>query len=116
VAAADRQDDMTILKEDFHRALDWLIEAEHYMPEIFKAMSSSGTGQTMEEAWYYLFTIYAKEDKPVQEHRLVQFLQERVPVHHIAVTIEMMEKAGLITSQLTKSGKGYVPRGKRPGE
>lgn len=114
VAAADTHREMIIYENDFHRALDWLIEAEHYMPEIFKAMSSSGTGKTMEEAWYYLFTTYAKEQKPILEYRLIQFLQERVPVHQIAVTIDMMEKGGLVKSELTAGGKGYIPKGKQP--
>ncbi|NNW55495.1 MULTISPECIES: DUF3987 domain-containing protein [unclassified Roseobacter] len=114
IACVESRLELVIRPEDFNKALDWLIEAEHYMPEIFKAMSSVGTGKTMEEAWFYLFQAWTKDNKPVQEHRLIQFLQEKVPIHHIKVTIEMMEKSGIITPQLTKTGKAYVPRGKKP--
>ena len=113
IAAADARQELIIRAEDFRRALDWLIEAEFHMPEIFKAMGTGGAGKTMDEAWYYLFTIFTKEGQPVAEHRLIQFLQEKVPVHQIAVTIEMMEKGRLINKTLTKTGNAYTPKGRQ---
>jgi hypothetical protein len=113
IAAADARQELIIRADDFRRALDWLIEAEFHMPEIFKAMGTGGAGKTMDEAWYYLFTIFTKEGQPVAEHRLIQFLQEKVPVHQIAVTIEMMEKGRLINKTLTKTGNAYTPKGRQ---
>lgn len=103
-----------ITTADFERAMTWLLEIEVYMPEVFKAMSAGGPGRIIEEAWHYIFTIYAKEQKPVSEHRLMQWLQERVPVHQVMQTIELMEKSKLIEQQLTASGKAYKPRGRKP--
>jgi len=114
IAAVDAGS-MTIKPEHFHRALDWLIEAEHFMPEVFKAMGAGGAGKNMEEAWHYIFTIYSKEQKPIAEHRLIQFLQERIPVHQIDVTIEMMIKSKLIKKVLQKGGNFYTPGGKSNG-
>ena len=113
VASISRSGELVIRSEDYQRALDWLIEAEKYMPDIFKAMATGGAGKVMEEAWYFIFTIYAKEQKPMLEHRLIQFLQERVPVHNIKNTIDMMEKGKMIEQRLTKVGKAYIPLGKR---
>jgi hypothetical protein len=113
VAAISRSNERVIQAEDYQRALDWLIEAEKYMPDIFKAMATGGSGKVMEEAWYFIFTIYAKEQKPIMEHRLIQFLQERVPVHNIKNTIEMMERGKMIEKRLTIGGTAYVPLGKR---
>ncbi|MCH7511012.1 MAG: winged helix DNA-binding domain-containing protein, partial [Chloroflexi bacterium] len=42
-------------------------------------MATGGSGKVMEEAWYFIFTMHAKEQKPILEHRLIQFLQERGP-------------------------------------
>lgn len=113
VSAADAKRKV-ITNEDFETALTWLLEAEVYMPEVFKAMSAGGPGRIIEEAWHYIFTVHAKEQKPVSEHRIMQWLQERVPVHQVMQTIELMEKSKLIEQQLTASGKAYKPRGRKP--
>jgi len=116
IASVSESDELLIRERHFKRALGWLLDAEAQMPEIFKAMSTSGTGKVMEEAWYYIFTIYSKEQKPIMKHRIIQFLQERVPVHSIETTIEMMEQGKMIEKQLTAAGAAYVPKGKRgPG-
>jgi hypothetical protein len=116
VISVSESDQLLVTAEHFQKAFDWLIEAEAAMPEIFKAMSQVGTGKTMEEAWYYLFTMYSKEQKPVMKHRLIQFLQERVPVHNIETTIKMMEEGQMIQKQLLAGGTAYIPKGKRGGD
>lgn len=115
VASVSRSSELEITVEDFQRALNWLTEAEAEMPDIFKAMSQGGAGKVMEEAWYFIFTTHAKEGKPVLKHRLIKFLQERVPVHNIETTIKMLEEGKMIEHQLTSGGKAYTPRGKKPG-
>lgn len=113
VASVSKSDDKIVYAEDFHRAFDWLLEAERHMPDIFKAMSQGGAGKVMEEAWYYVFTTHAKEQKPVLKHRLIQFLQERVPVHNIETTIKMLEQGKMIEPRLTEAGAAFIPCGKR---
>lgn len=112
VASVSESDDLVIRAEHFQRAFDWMIEAESFMPDIFKAMSTGGTGKVMEDAWYYLYTVYRKEDKPVLVHRLIRFLQERVPVHQIEPTIKMMENGKMIQKTLTSAGACYTPKGR----
>lgn len=113
ISSISRSDELLIREEDYERALGWMLEAESLMPDIFKAMAQGGAGKTMEEAWYYLFTIYSKEQKPVMLHRLIQFLQERVPVHSVQNTIDLMEKGKMIEKRLVASGVAYIPLGKR---
>ncbi len=113
IATISRSDELIIRPEDYQRSLDWMIEAERLMPDIFKAMATGGSGKVMEEAWYFIFTTYAKEQKPILEHRLIQFLQERVPVHNIKNTIDMMDRGKMIEKRLTVAGTAYVPLGKR---
>lgn len=115
VASVSRSDELIVRPEDFQRAFDWLIEAELHMPDIFKAMTQGGAGKIMEEAWYFIFTTHAKEAKPVLKHRLITFLQERVPVHNIETTIKMMEEGKMLEKQLTAGGAAYVPRGRKAG-
>jgi len=115
VASVSRSNELVITMEDFERALNWMTEVELYMPDIFKAMSQGGAGKVMEDAWYYLFTTHAKEGKPVLKHRLINFLQERVPVHSIQPTIDMMEQGQMMEKRMTKAGDAFIPRGKKAG-
>lgn len=116
VFSASRSDSLVVTLEDWQRAYDTLIEVELHMPDIFKAMSQGGAGKTMEEAWHFIFTTHAKEGKPVLKHRLINFLQERVPVHNIQTTIDMMVQGKMIEKRLDVAGEAFVPRGKRPGQ
>lgn len=115
ICSISRSDELIIQAEDYERALNLLIEAEFHMPDIFKAMAQGGAGKTMEDTWYFLFTIYAKENKPILRHRLINFLQERVPVHNIQPTIDMMEQGKMIEKRMTTAGDAYIPRGKKAG-
>jgi hypothetical protein len=115
VFSVSRSDQLVVTLEDWQRAYDALIEVELHMPDIFKAMSQGGAGKTMEEAWHFIFTTHAKEGKPVLKHRLINFLQERVPVHNIQTTIDMMEQGKMIEKRLTPGGEAYVPRGRKAG-
>lgn len=113
IAAVASGNELTMTEANVSTALDWMIEAEVLMPEIFKSMTSGGAGRHIEEAWYYLYTIYVKEKKPVAEHRLIQFLQDRIPVYSIMPTIESMLKSKKIEESLTKIGKAYTPKGRK---
>ena len=115
IASASRGNDFVITLEDYTTALDWLIEAETYMPDIFKAMTSGGNNRIIEETWYFAYTLYVKEKKPISENRIVMFLQERAPAHSIAPILEVMVKAGILKEEFVpKAGKAYTPRGRKP--
>lgn len=115
VFSVSRSDQLVVTLEDWQRAYDALIEVELHMPDIFKAMSQGGAGKTMEEAWHFVFTTHAKEGTPVLKHRLINFLQERVPVHNIQPTIDMMQQGQMIEKRLTTAGEAFVPRGRKAG-
>jgi hypothetical protein len=51
-----------------------------------------------------------KTKEPVPEFRIVQFLQEKVPVHNISRILDVMERAKLLEKKFTPSGGvGYQP-------
>lgn len=96
VAAASESNELVIRLRHFQQALDWLIEAEYFMPDIFKSMVVGGDSAAMEEAFRFVYTTYAKEKRPVLEHRIVQFLSQRVPGHSILRLLEVMQRANMI--------------------
>lgn len=92
IAAVDRGNSLMLDKEAFNKAMGWLIEAETFMPEIFR----SGVGldsKAMDEILHYV----QKRGK-VPEHHLVNFTRERVPAHSVMRVLEVMERSGMIKS------------------
>lgn len=96
IASVDRGQDYIVSLADFDRALGWLIEAEYFMPDIFKAMNTSGDGQVMTEAWQYIFTVKLKTHKDVAEHVIIHFLQQRLPHYAVLKCLELLEKSNMI--------------------
>lgn len=96
--------------ENYSEALDWLLEAEVYMVDVFKSMISGGDSSAMEETWNYVWTLYAKENRPIAEHRIIHFLRERVPAHAVMRVLEVMVKSRMFDISLSESGfQGYKP-------
>jgi len=111
VASVSISDKLIIEIEHLHRALDWMVEAEEFMPDIFKSMKTGGDGQTIEDLYHHLYTLYMKGGKkPIQEARLIMFLQERTPSHNIVRILEIMERAKMIGKKAEKGlGICFVP-------
>lgn len=115
IASASCDSDRIITLDHFAEALDWLVQLETFMPDIFKSMKTGGDGRAIEECWHYAYTIWMKKQEPVPEHLVVAFLQERVPVHNIERIIDIMQRAQLFTKQFTNAGGvGYIPKGRQP--
>lgn len=104
---------LVITEEHVGRAIDWLIEAEHYMEDIFKEMSSSSHGELLNEVWHFIFKAYNKAGKkPVHEHRVRNYIAQRTPAHNVERVIEVMLKAGLVERNMLAGYVGFIPKGK----
>jgi hypothetical protein len=112
VAAAATSSKKVIEIDHVQLALDWLIEVEHFIPDIFKSMSMGGDSKAIEETWYFVYKTYttSKDKDPVPAARVFRFLQERVPAHAVEHIIGIMVKAGLLKEkQVNKIGVCYIP-------
>jgi hypothetical protein len=102
--------DLIIDERHVERALNWLLEAEFFMPEIFKAMSGTSHGQLISETWHFVYKTFMKDkQKPVAKARIVNYLQARTPAHNVPRVLEVMESAGVLKKSLTSSGEAYTP-------
>ena len=96
IAAMDRSNSLILTEADFVQALEWLQEAETFMPDIFKASGGAGTdSQAIDEILYFIKTTDA--GRGVSEHQINSYARELLPIHAVARVIEIMEKSGLIT-------------------
>ena len=99
VACADRSDVLLLTKDDFNRAMGWLLEAEACMPDIFTAGSTGTDARAIDEIYHHIKI--ADKGDGVPEHQIVNFARSRVPMHSILRVIEIMVASGQITSRGT---------------
>ena len=108
IASVARGNSMQITAEDYQTALGWLLEAETFMAEIFKAMGTGGTdAQAIEEAWRYIYQNYVTKSEAVSEHRIVYFLQQRVPAHSVMRVIELLIRSNMVTKEHNTTGQAH---------
>lgn len=98
---------------DFQRALNWLLEAEVYMPDIFRAMGSGGEVRVIDETWFYVHQEFLRKGTPIQEQHIVAFISQRVPAHSVLRTLEVMDKAKILLKEIIP---GQLYPVYRPGE
>jgi len=94
VAAVDRSDTLLLTREDFNRAMGWLLEAEVNMPDIFKAGGGGADAKAMDEIYHFI--LVSDRGRGVPEHKITNFARERVPIHSILRVIDVMERSGMI--------------------
>lgn len=110
IASAACDSERVITLDHFAEALDWLVELESFMPDVFKSLKVGGDARAIEECWHFAYNHYIKSKQPVPEHLLITFLQERVPAHSIERILDVMERARLLEKQFISGGHGYLPK------
>lgn len=102
---------MLVTLDHYAEALDWLIELESYMSDVFKSMKSGGDSRAIDECWHFAYQYYMRKKEPVPEHLVFAFLQEKVPAHSIERIVDVMIRAQLFKKQfLNSGGTGYLPK------
>ncbi len=97
VSAADRGEVLLLTKEDFNRAMGWLLEAEAAMPDIFQAGSTGTDARAVDEIAHHIAALDKGDGVP--EHQIINFARQRIPLHSILRVIEIMIASGQITSR-----------------
>jgi len=110
VASICQRNDLVVTLKDYAMALDWLLEVEAAMPEVFKSMAIGGDARAIEDTYYFAYQYWLKTQQPIHEARLIDFLQTRVPAHNVERIIQLMVKGRMFEKRLD----GYVPRPKKP--
>lgn len=103
ISAVDRTNQLLLTVEDFNRALGWLIEAETFMPDIFKAGGHSADSAAMDEIFHF---VLVTGPKGISEHKLVEFCAERVPTHSVMRVLEIMERSRRIEAYALDKSTG----------
>lgn len=107
-----RGDNLILRLEDVENAKRLLMDAEAWMPEIFKEMGSSSDARELNEIHQFAFDYCDKKKvKSVPEHTLIHFISTRVPINKVSYFIETLINSGLLEKEgLNLPGKrAYTP-------
>lgn len=113
VASISEGTELVVTQDHVMRALDWMVEAEVHMEDIFREMASSSHGELLNEVWHFIFKAYNKAGKKaVHEHRVRNFIAQRTAAHNVERVLEVMVKAGLLERNMISGYVGFVPKAK----
>lgn len=91
VSSIDRSDALILGKEDFLRAMSWLLEAEQFMPRIFDTGSGSTDSVVMDELLYLI-----KKKGGMTEDAVLRYIRQRVPAHSVVRVMDVMIDSGML--------------------
>lgn len=94
VASVDHGDNLKLTVDDFNTALGWLLEAELFMPDIFRNVVGQGADSGAIEEIYHFVASF--DGKGIAENKLVNEVRKRVPAHAVLRIIEIMEKSQML--------------------
>ena len=109
IASIARSNSMIVTLKDFETALQWLLEAEEHMPEIFQKMTVTRDTRIMDDTHYHMTQLYEKLNGPVPEYYLIDYLRQRLAPRDISKFVEVMCKAKMMESNLTDGVIYYRP-------
>lgn len=111
IASASSSDSLTITLDHYAEALDWLMEAEAAMEDIFKSMTMGSGSRVIDETWHYAYNRWIKDKKPIPEALIVEFISQRVPVSDVARMVEVLTRSGILKgTHLSGVGLCYEPK------
>lgn len=93
IAAIDRGNVLTLTRDDFNTAMNWLVEAEATMPEVFKAGGVGADAKAMDEIYHFIMAAGV-----APEGAVIRFASQKVPAHSVIRVLGLMERSGQIAA------------------
>lgn len=92
IACVDRGEKLIIDQCDFERAMKWLLEAEYFMPDIFKAGSGNADSKAMEEIQHFIQI----QGRVLEEWEVMAFASKIIPVQSLHRLLDVMIRSNMI--------------------
>lgn len=96
ISCVSRGNHLQVDEVDVDRAMEWLLEAELFMPDIFRAMIGNSDIAVLEELHAVVYKTHQASGKPVGRSRIFAFLQTRLPADRIMRVVDAAVASGLI--------------------
>src|SRR5215471_18458087 len=114
ISAVSAGHGLNVTLNDFNRAKTWLLDAEEFMPDVFRAMKSQSDEQLLGDLHHHISNIYNKLERqkrsPIKNEVLWNYLLERVPSERIQKVIETAEHSGYIRRAGGFDGDAWIPQ------
>jgi hypothetical protein len=94
ISSINRDNGLALTEADFFQAIEWLVEAETHMPDIFKAGATSADAGAMEEIRH--FVMVNDLGTGIHEQKISRFAADRLPITSILRIIDIMEASGML--------------------
>lgn len=102
--AGDPKAKLEIIPSDFTRAREWILFAERFMPDVFRAMVGKSDRDVIDELHRYALTEYYKvKGAPLEGQMLRRFLLTRVPHDKVESILLTADRAGILVRDLSVS-------------
>jgi hypothetical protein len=118
IASADRGGDMCITALDFQQALEWMMEAEDLMPQVFLHMAGKSDNQTMAELYHYAQSMFESplmRGQLIRKGLLVNFLSRKVPAYSVDKVLDVAVGSGYLGQVMTSTGEIMYKPLPKPG-
>jgi len=103
ISALDRADALVLDREDFNRAMNWLVSNEVFMEDIFKSGGASIDSQAMDQLYHL---VLKRGDEGVGEQSLHNEARKLVPANTVERLVILMQQAGMITAYAVEKKTG----------
>jgi Protein of unknown function (DUF3987) len=94
VASMSESPNMTINMSHVERAINWLLEAESVMPEVFENMKEQNSDYDTMQGLYAFALRLQHESSSITDSTLIRWLSKKVPAQKIKSILTSMEAIG----------------------
>lgn len=116
VSAVSRTGALLIEEVDVVRAIEWLLDAERTMPDIFRAMKGKSDGAVLEELWRFAQGEFIRRKGGIPRQVLWHWLSGRTPSDKLPKIFDLAEQADFIRRMPAPAVDLFVPGSHIPGE
>jgi hypothetical protein len=111
ISAISRTMEMRIELIDVERALEWLLQAEKLMPDIFREMIGKSDRQIIEELHFFVTQLWVKGKRNggITSESIYDFLSHRCPSDKTEKLFQLAERSGII-ARVGGTQDMYVPK------
>lgn len=99
-----------ITLEHYQTALGWLLATEAALPDLFFNKGVAGDSGAIRDAYDFVFREYMRKEKtPVLEHKVIFFLQGKIPSHSVFRVLETMIRSKMLILTNVAGQTAYAP-------
>lgn len=107
ISAVARTQRLVIEEFDVERAINWLLDAEVTMGDVFREMAGKSDVTILRDLQTLCIQYYAQENKPINEVKIRAFLSSKTPAHNVNALFNLCLQLRIL-KRVTKNGQDDI--------